>query len=517
MKANGKYIRLFRTIGITGLAFVINYLISLILTPYITDRAGSAAYGFVTLAKNIGQYATILTVALNSFSSRYIGVAYHKKDFEQAKIYFSSTFYGNVVLGAAVFLLAGVGIVFLDKLFIIPEELVPDVKFLFLIVFVNFLAITIFTVYGTGATVAGRLDITGVFKLLSYLADAAVLLVAFRFVEAKVYPVGFGLMAASAVIILSNVMVCRKYTPELKPERKYYRFSAVKRLVLDGLWTTVNELGALLHSGLDLVVCNLMISPTGMGQLSIAKDIDLIFHSLYQLVGVAFQPMFLQSYAKGDKVRLLKDLKLSMKLSGLLSNLAFAGFFSLGMVYYKLWIPNQDIDLIWSLTMITVLTSVASGSMNPLYYIYTLTVKMKFPCIVTVITGFMNVAGMFVLIRYTEMGIFAVVWTTAVLIFFINFVSNPIYMAHVLELPKTTFYPGIIRNVISCGVLTGVFKGLSLIYMPDSWLTLILCAVIYAGIGSVIHMVLVLNREEWGDLKKKALRRLGKDLPRETN
>lgn len=513
VSTNNKYIRLFRTIGVTGLAFAVNYLISLILTPYITDRVGTAAYGFVTMAKNIAQYATIITMALNSFSARYIAVAYHQGDIPQAKIYFSSTYYGDLLLGIAVFILAGFGIAFLDKIFVIPEELVPDVKMLFLIVFVNFLLVTVFTVHGTGATVAGRLDITGIFKLLSYLAEAAVLVIAFRFLDAHVYPVGFGLLAASAVIILSNIWICRKYTPELKPERQYFRFSAVKRLVVDGLWTSFNSLGSLLHSGLDLVVCNLMIDPVGMGQLSIAKDIDLIFHSLYQLVGQAFQPMFLKSYANGDKPRLLKDLKLSMKLSGLLSNLAFAGFFALGTVYYKLWIPNQDIDLIWRLTVITILTSVASGSMNPLYYIYTLTVKMKFPCIVTIVTGVLNVTGMIVLIRYTDMGVYAVVWTTAVLVAFINFVSNPIYMAHVLEVPKTTFYPGIIRNVVSCGVMTAAFKGLGMLYMPNSWLTLIMCVCVYAVLGSVIHLGLALDREERAELKNVIRRRSGKIRP----
>ncbi len=501
MKNDNKYLRLFRTIGITGMAFAVNYLISLFLTPYITDRVGTAAYGYVTMAKNIAQYATIVTLALNSFSARYIAVAWHRNEIREANVYFASTFYGDIVLGFAVFLLAGAGILYLDRIFVIPPELVADVKWLFLIVFINFLAVTVFSVYGTCATVAGRLDVTGLFKLFSYLAEAGVLFIAFRFFDTKVSLVGLGLAAASAVIILSNLAICRKYTAALHPRREYFSLRAVKRLVLDGLWTSVNDLGALLHSGLDLVVCNLMITPTAMGQLSIAKDIDLIFHSLYQLVGQAFQPMFLKSYASGDKPRLLRELKLSMKLSGLLSNLAFAGFFALGLAYYRLWIPNQDTEMIWKLTVITVLTSVASGSMNPLYYIYTLTLKKKIPCLVTIVTGAMNVIGMIVLIRYTEMGVYAVVWTTAVLIAFINFVSNPLYMAHVLALPKGTFYPEIIRNVVSCGVLTAVFKGLSLLYMPDTWLTLILCAVLYACVGSGIHLYLTLNRDEWHELK----------------
>lgn len=495
--------RLLRTMLITGLAFTVNYGITLVLTPFITSTVGTAAYGFVSLAKSIAQYATIITLALNSFASRHIAVAYHNGDMPTANRYFSSTFYGDVVLGGIVVLLAAVGIVFLDKLFVIPPELVGDVKWLFLIVFINFLLVTVFTVYGAGAHIANRLDVVGVFKLLSYAVDAALLLIIYRLLAPRVAYVGLGLLTASVVVVCSNVWITRRYTPELRVRRKDFSAAAVRKLVGDGIWSSANDLGALLHNGLDLAICNLMLTPLAMGQLAIAKSIDLIFHSLYQVVAQAFQPMLLRSYAQNQTEKLMGELKLSMKLCGMLANLAFAGFCALGMVYYKLWIPGEDIALVYRLTVITVMTSVASGTMKPLYYIYTLTVKQKFPSIVTIVTGVMNVVGMYLLITFTDMGIDAVVWTTVVLVGFINFVSNPLYMAHVLHQPLWTFYPQIVRNVISCALLTGLFKGLSMLYMPDSWLTLILCVGVYALLGAAVHLAVVFTPAEWRTVLKK--------------
>jgi O-antigen/teichoic acid export membrane protein len=298
------------------------------------------------------------------------------------------------------------------------------------------------------------------------------------------------------VLIGVDILITRRYTPSLAVRRSDFKKSAVNKLVADGVWSSANDLGALLHNGLDLAICNLMLTPLAMGQLAIAKSIDLIFHSLYHVAGHAFQPMLLRSYAENKMDRLLRELNLSMKFSALLSNLAFAGFFALGMVYYKLWIPNEDIALVYRLTVITVLTSVASGSMKPLYYIYTLTVKQKFPCVVTLITGALNVISMMVLLRFTDLGVYAVVWTTVVLVGFINFVSNPLYMAHVLRQPLTTFYPGIVRNVISCAALTLLFTGLSRLYLPASWLSLFACIAAYACIGAPVHFLIVLSREE---------------------
>lgn len=504
MSSNGSQMkRLFRTMLVTGSAFTVNYLINLFLTPFITSNVGTAAYGYVSLAKNLAQYATIITLALNSFAARHIAVAYHNRDLKTANIYFSSTFFGDVVLGVIILCVSLFCIASLERLLVIPHELIADVKLLFIFVFVRFFLVTVFSVYGTGAYIADKLDIVGVFKLLSYLCEAAVLLAVFRVFRANVALVGLALLCAGAVIVFSDWLITRRYTPQLKVHRGDFRRSAVKKLVADGVWSSANDLGALLHSGLDLAVCNLMLTPLAMGQLAIAKSIDLIFHSLYHVVGHAFQPMFLRSYAENKMDRLLGELRLSMKLSALLSNLAFAGFFALGMVYYRLWIPGEDIALVYRLTVITVLTSVASGSMKPLYYIYTLTVKQKIPCIITIVTGLINVVSMVMLLRYTQLGVYAVVWTTVVLIGFVNFVSNPLYMAHVLKFPLLTFYPNIIRNVVSCGVLTLLFTGLSRLYLPETWLTLFLCIAAYAAIGTLVHFAVVLSADEWRMLLKK--------------
>ena len=85
-----------------GLAFVVNYGINLVLTPYITENLGTEAYGFVSLAKQFAQYATIITTALDSFAARYIAIAWHKGDKKEANRFFSSAFFGDIVLASGI-------------------------------------------------------------------------------------------------------------------------------------------------------------------------------------------------------------------------------------------------------------------------------------------------------------------------------------------------------------------------------------------------------------------------------
>ncbi len=497
MLRDNKFYRLLLTLLTSGAAFIINCLINLLLTPYITRTVGTEAYGFVSLAKNVAQYAMIFTMALNSFSSRHIAVAYHKGDKDRANTFFSSTFFGDLALGTGIFAVVGVCIIFLDKLLVIPEAIVTDVKLLFLMVFINFWITTVFTAYSACAYVKNRLDIAGFFKGVSYLTEALILLILYRAFTARVSYVGVSLAAASAVIAASNIWMCRKYTPELRVSARHFSMGAVKRLVLDGIWASFNNLGELLNSGLDLLVCNLMLTALDMGQLAIAKTLLSIISGLLAMVGQSFEPMFLKSYSSGDKKVLLSELKFSMKVSGMFSNIVFAGIAALGLSFCRLWIPGEDVQKIHSLTVVTCLMMIPGGPMKPLHYIYTLTVKRKIPCLITIAGGFCNVAGMYLLIRYTDLGVYAVVWTTAVVMGVINFVTNPLYMAHVLDLPPGTFFPNILRNVVSAGILTFLFTGAARFYMPDSWPALFAMALCLAGTGALVHGLVVFDRLDW--------------------
>lgn len=491
------YKRIAATIFVTGVSFLINYLISFFLAPYITTAVGTEAYGFVALAKNLAVYATYLTIALNSYATRYISLEYHRGDMKQANVYFSSVYWGDLIFATGIFAAACCGILFLEHLLDIPADIVLDVKLLFAFVFVKFWLVTTFSAYESGAYIANRLDLTGVFKGVSYAVEAAVLIGLFLAFRAHVFYVGIGILAAAVVIALSNVWICRRYTGELRVSRTDYRFSAVKTLVANGIWSSVSSLGAMLNSGLDLAVCNLMISPLAMGQLAITESISVIFSSLYNMVGEAFKPGFLKLYSQGDMPRLVREFKSAVKATGLVTNLFFAGFLALGTTYYRLWLPHEDTQLLFRLTMIVLGSGMLIGLEAPLFNIYTLTLTRKVSCMFTLITGFLNVLSMYVLIRFFHMGIYAVVLTTLVLQSVIHLLPHPLYMAHVLKLPWHTFYPDILRSLLSCGAMCLAFHGLRALYAPQGWLTMFACVPFYVVCGTALHALITLNRSDW--------------------
>ena len=88
------------------MGFVINFLITLILVPYITDLISAEAYGWVKVAKDAVLYCTMLMLAIQDFSTRFIGYSYHRSDYDEANKYYSSVFFGDAALGSLLFISA---------------------------------------------------------------------------------------------------------------------------------------------------------------------------------------------------------------------------------------------------------------------------------------------------------------------------------------------------------------------------------------------------------------------------
>lgn len=497
----------FISVFFSFIAVGLNYLISLVLTPFITENIGTEAYGFVSLAKTFANYASIITVALNSFSSRFISVEYHKGNYKKANQYFNSVLIADAGLGIIILAISSVIILNLQNILTIPPELVHDVKLLFFLDMINFLILSCSTAFMSSTVIRNRLELASIIKCIAYVLEAVFLLVAFQLLPPKVYFVGYGLIVSSAVVFLLNSVLSKKYTPKLKISGSDYSWTVVKDIVKNGIWNSVNSLGNTLNTGLDLLITNMMLSPLRAGQLAIVKTMSTIFSTMFQLVAQPFQPLQLKYYASEDKSKLVDSFKLGIKVNGMISNIAFAGFVIFGTAYYRLWTPSEDISLLQTVSIVTVIGSIIEGAVYPLYYAYTLTLRNMVPCFVTLLSGLLNVAGMYFLIKYFELGIYAVVGTTAVLSWLVNFVFNPMYVAHCLKISKWTFYPTLIKHIVSCLLMTVAFYGLSKVYFPSSWITLIAVALLGLLFGVVIHVSIMFTGDEKRWMLKKLLNR----------
>ena len=485
---------------ISFLAVLLYSFINLYLAPLITNTVGIEAYGFVSLAKSFVYYADIAMAALNSYAARYMSIAYLQGKKEKYLKYFNTVLFGNVFIAGIILFLGLVCIYKLEILLNIPTDSVGQIKVLFLLMFAAFYISAVTTAYAGTAYVKDCLVIYNAITFFSYFIEICVLVISFMFYSPQIWYVGLATIVTSSIVLAGSVCMTHRKAPELQVDIRQFSKSAMKELVLNGFWNAANSIGNVLNSGLDVLFSNLMLNAVAMGQVSIAKNISALTYTLYATVSQPFQPGFLKKYSEGDVFGLLKELKYAMKICGIITNTVFAGFCVLGLYFYKLWVPTQNISLLHILTVLAMLPCISEGCVYPLYYIYTLKIKNKIPCMVTIIGGICNVVAMFLLIKYTNLGVFAIVLTTAVVMNVINLVTNPLYMSHCLKVSKKTFYPNIALNILCCGVAVLTMKAVVFIYpVKDGWISF-LSHIVVCGIAGTLLQVLVAFKPS--DIKK---------------
>ena len=455
-------------------SLLINTLMNFLITPYVTNNIGVEAYGFVALANTFISYVDVISVSLNAYAGRFISVAYHKGQKEEANRYFSSTIVADAVLGGTVLLLGIAMILKITWFCKIPQELVPDVKRLFFLVLLRYIMVVMRTAFETAAFIADRIDITERLQSGAYLLQAGILLFVCLNWFPHVWYVGLASMSAALFLLLANVAVSRKLLPDLRFGRDKWSPGAIWEIVSTGIWTSINNLGNVLNNGLDLWITNRMLDAVVLGQISVVKTIAFLSNSVIMKVSSSFKPRLLMLYAEKRMSQLTELLKKAMRCTGFFEAMVIGLFSVSGYDFFRIWLPGQNTKFIFWGAMIVLASDLVPGTVNPLYYVYTLTKRLKVPSIVTILMGVANVISMILLLKWTSAGGYAVLLTTLV-INGVHFFDAPLYAAHCLGLSKKEFYPTIIRNVLSAVTVTGIGHFLRLHWpFVSTWMGLFL-------------------------------------------
>ena len=495
------------TLILSVAAMFVNYAIMFFLTPFITENMGAEAYGFVTLAKTIANYGIIITSALNSFSARYISISYNQGDLKKTNVFFSSVVIANLVLLGATIVFDLFFVLFIEFFINIPDEMLLDVKILFFLDIANYMLLALAGSFNAYAYIKNRLENVQINRIISCSSEALILFVLFMTAGLRIFYVGVALIVSSLVLLILNIRNSKRYIPELRVSRHYFSKEAVKKLLISGMWSSINNVGNMLNTGLDLLVSNLLLSAVAMGELSVVKTVSVIFTTIAQLLCNPFHPQLLKYYAQKDIKAVVSLLSRQIRFSGYFVSVITAIFISIGQSYFALWTPKQNTELLYYIGVVTVLGFLFEGIAYPLFYTYTLTLKNRIPCIVTICSGVLNVAGMFILLKFTSAGLYGVVGTTSVLGVGTYLFFNPLYSAHCLKVKWNSFYKSISRVLIATAFICLVTYIIPLRSWSDTWPGFIVCAAIIAVIALPIYALINFDFAELKALKNKIVRR----------
>ncbi len=479
--------------------FISNLAISFFLTPYIVAQLGQEVYGFVGLANNFTSYISLVVTAITGMLSRYITIEYAQKNYDNASGYFSTA----VIAKSVIALLASVPLLFIaaniQNVVNISPEIVPDVRILWILVFAEFLLNLPFGSFGIASFVKNRLEISSAIKITTSLLRSGILLVTFVFFTPHIWYIGLASIAAGVFTVVTNIIQARRLMPEVKLDIKKFDFKYVYNLVIVGIWNALNKLQQILISGLDLLLTNLFINGSEMGLLSVAKTLPAQISSLIGTVSGSFDPSMTIAYAKEDKTEFFHNTNIAMKMNGFLCSIPIIGVIVFGLDFYSLWMPtlsSAELLKVQILAVLTLLPQVMSVYVYPLYTVNTITCKLKVPVLLSLGIGVANIGIVFLLLKFTGLGVYAVAGVSSVLWLIRILTFVPLYAAHVLNVKWTVFYEPIVRGFINIAVVGSAFWIISSLTQLNSWAKLIIVCAIAAIIGYTLCFFIMFGRNE---------------------
>ena len=491
--------------------FIVGLGIAFFFTPYLTDTVGEEAYGFVSLGNNIINYITIITIALNSVAGRFITIEYHKGNKKKANEYFSSVLVANVVMIPVILVIMVPLILNVEHLLNISPELVTSVQCLFFFIVGNFIITLVSTVYNVATFITNRLYLSSIANIVMSLLRIFLMCVLFGFLPPNVAYIGLVTCICTFVGLVMNMYYTKVLVPDIKLKREYVHWGKVKELVGAGAWNSVTKLSQVLSDGLDLLITNKWLSAFLMGELSIAQQIPTYIGTLINTLINLFNPNLTMYYAKNDTEALVKELKLSMKFSSFCVNIIFSVLVVFGRYFVGLWVPNQDVDLIYSLLVVIMMSVVVSGVTTSLNNVFLVTNRLKTNSIFWLIVSFLNVGIVALLLNTTSLGVYAVAGVSKATGILGNLFFIPIYACRCLKIKWTTFYPLILRYMGTTIGMMLVFVGVRQVYPePENWFGFFGLCVVAGIIGCVLNLLLLLNKNERSILKNKMMSKVRK-------
>lgn len=189
-------------------------------------------------------------------------------------------------------------------------------------------------------------------------------------------------------------------------------------------------------------------------------------------------------------------IKESMKLIGMLINIPIAVLIAYGDVLFSLWFPSQNAQLLQILSIITILPWAIMGQAAIIHNLFNVLNRLKVNSMLVLTTGILNIIVVFILLKTTSLGLFAVAGVSSIFSILRNLLYTVPFGAKYIGQKWTTFYPEILKSMGSVIVISVIGLLLKKLMPLTTWLWMILFCMMTAAIGFLFNYLIVFNRND---------------------
>lgn len=483
------------------ITFVVQMFISFWLSPFVISKLGEESYGFINLANNFVSYASLIAVAINSMSSRYISLEYNSGRIKEAKKYYSTVFWINCCLFIVIIVFS---IIFVHKLeyFInISPDLVIQVKITFMLSFINMGISLLGTVYTAAAFTTNKMHLNSLIQIIANIAKSFLLLSLFTFLPAKIYYFSIALLSAGVITLIGNYIVSSRLLIGFNVKKKYFDIKKIVILIKSGVWVLISNVSNLLLNGFDLLLSNWFISSLMMGRLSLAKQIPYAFSSALGIFSNIFASSLTLNLSKEGNKSLVQEAKNQLRILAIIFTVPYAGIIVFGKAFLSLWLKNANytvnqLNEIYILMIIILLDIIVSTYMYSIHSVFIALDKVKTYSIILFCASIISMCSTIFLVKFTSLGAFAIAGTSTVVLGVTHSIIIPILASNLLNEKKDVFLKVEFKLWMILFIISCVFLFMRNFMIFDGCGTFILNVIVAGSIGYIISILLLLNKNE---------------------
>lgn len=477
------------------IAYAVNLLIGLWLTPYLISNLGVENYGLYPLANSITSYMSLITLALNGAVGRYLAIEIQKKDFDNANKTFNTALFGSILL-AAFSLPFIIGFVLLiPYIFNIPTGQETNTQILFLLIMVSFFVTTIESSFSVSTWAKNRFDLRNAIIISKNIVRLIVIIIMFKVVNPIIWIIGFAIFFSSIFGIFGDILIWNKLTPELRISTNNFDKKRIRILFSMGIWMLINQIGTLLFLNIDMVVANIGLGAKIAGEYGSIIIFSSVLRGLASTISGVLTPIVLAKYALNEINRITKLSSQAVRLLGIAIGLPVGYLIGFGKPFLGLWL-GKNFESLWLLLVVMIIHLPINLSVLPLFSIQVTLNKVKIPGIITFFMGVINLVLAILFISVFNLGVYGIALAAAIILTSKNAIFTPLYAAKIQKIPWFTFMTAIIPGLLVT-IITSLFTWIpSLFFIIDSWIKLISVGIIIGLFLLIIIYSVILNKED---------------------
>ena len=490
------------------ISFGVQLIISFFITPFLIATVGKELYSFYPIATTIVNYMTIITTALNTMASRFITIELTKNNNHGAQKYFSSLLSLNFIIAGVMMIPSILIIFFIDKIFNIPIDAMGSLQILFSLVFASTIVNVISNNLGIATFAKNRIDLRSLREIIAQVAKLLLYVLFYLCLDSSIIYIGI----ISFVIAIINLVIQFFYTKKLLPEMKlsfrYTNKTDIKTLGISSLWNIISSLGAMLISGMSLILSNLLFSESGSGDYSIAQNVpNLLNSAISMLVGVFF-PLLIYKYSSKNKNSFLTEILYDQKIIGSIGLAITFVFGAFSEEFFKLWTPSEDATYLFLLSQFILIQYIFISSFWVLFNVSVVLNKVKTPALVELLFGILNIICSIFFAKVLNQDLLVLPIISSLFTSLWIGVFFPVYISRLLKIKYRTFYINFLKILIPDLLIYTIVLLTKHSFKIDNWLEFIL---IGGGVGLFtlgINFFVVFGPKKVNDYVKAVFRKI---------